>query len=252
MDTDKESRNSYQEDTGIFGNLADHEDYQGNLSRVLKRMLDGRSNLVLLEAGAGLGRHIPDYLERCRSVYLTDLSASMIDECREKYKDRKNMHWFQMDHGVLGSIPVREPVDVVLGTYTFGHYICASDTPPEKAYQHLIREFLKIRHTEDAVIIIVEVGSIDHNDLSGDPRLGEYYACLTRDFGTPESISTDFQFNSVQEAVHIMGGFFGKEAGESVLKAHADTMEQKVRIPESTLLWRAEFSALQHQRGDGY
>lgn len=55
MDSDRISRKSYQEDTGIFGDLADHEDHQGNLRRELKRIFHGINGLVLLEAGAGLG-----------------------------------------------------------------------------------------------------------------------------------------------------------------------------------------------------
>lgn len=116
------------------------------------------------------------------------------------------MQWFQLDHGNPGNIPTKELADVILGTYTFGHYICSCDKP-EEAYQHLLREFRKISHTEDAEIIIAEVGSINHHDLAGDPRLGEYYACLTRDFGTPLSIPTDFQFENVQEAVRNFKSF---------------------------------------------
>ena len=244
MDNDKISRESYKKDTDIFGKLAKHEDYQRNLSHHIKTILGDNNNLVLLEAGAGLGRHIPDYLEHCKSIYLTDLNESMINRCREKYNDRTNMKWFQLDHGNLGSIPVEESIDVILGTYTFGHFICACDDGPKCAYQHLVREFLKIRHTKDTEIIISEVSSINNNDITEDPRLSEYYACLTRDFGQPQSISTDFKFENAQEASHIMGRFFGKEAENDIRSANVENKNQSITIPESTYLWRTKLIRL--------
>ncbi len=248
MDHDKISRESYQEDTDIFGKLADHEDYQGNLCRYLKKLFEGKNNLVLLEAGAGLGRHTPDYLEYCRSVYLTDLNESMIKRCSEKYKNKANMKWFQLDHGSLGNIPVQEPVDVILGTYTFGHYICACDTTPECAYQDLLHEFYKISHTENTEIIIAEVGSINNNDCTADTRLGEFYALLTRDFGKPQSISTDYQFKNVGEAAYIMGNFFGKEAANDIFATYAESEGQVVSIPENTYLWHTKLSLLSNRK----
>lgn len=244
MDIDRISRESYQEDTDIFGKLAYHEDYRRNLSRHIKTILSGRSNLVLLEAGAGLGRHIPDYLDHCISVYLTDLNESMIKQCREKYKSMTNMKWFQLDHGSLGNIPAEEPIDIILGTYTFGHYICACKEEPECAYQHLIHEFLKIRHTEDTEIIITEVGTLNSHDITENSRLLEYYACLTRDFGIPQSISTDFKFENVQEASRIMGSFFGKEAENDILAAYTENKDQGITIPECTYLWHTKLSML--------
>jgi ubiquinone/menaquinone biosynthesis C-methylase UbiE len=102
-------------------------------------------------------------------------------------------------------------------------------TEVEKALKEIERVLQK-----KGMIILLETLGTGNQEPEAPEKLRCYYDYLEEQGFSRKWIRTDFEFESLEEAVELMGFFFGEEMAARVEK------EKWVRVPECTGIWWRE------------
>jgi len=119
----------YQKHAAEYDELVDAEDFQGNLSRYLLKIVDWKGQEVI-EGGVGTGRVTAIYVDRVRSVLCIDRSPHMMEAAARRLRKFSAKVSFQEADNL--SLPTVEPKrSVFIEGWSWGHSIVSEPAEVE-------------------------------------------------------------------------------------------------------------------------
>ena len=209
-----------------YDELVNHEDYQGNLQTYLESKIEKGSSV--LEFGVGTGRLTKLYINKAKSAVLCDRSVHMIEQAK------KNLHEFlpkidfkELDTRRINTINGR--YNLIVEGWSLGH-VALEEYDTLRVF---IDELLKSLNSKLAIngkmIFIETYGSNVEKPTVPGEKLKAFYEILEKEHDFKrEIISTDYMFDSIEDAKRIMTFFFGEEIGNGI---------KTKKIKEYTGIW---------------
>jgi len=215
-----------------YHRLITPEDVDGNLLPALERVTTFQ-NKRILDLGTGTGR-IPRLLgDQAAQIVGLDLHQAMLRENRGQ-RGRTGGQWGLLQ-GDMRALPLPTAwADVVTAGWSIGHL--TGWYPDPEAWHTEIGRVLAEMHrvvVPGGALIIIETlttGSLDPEPPT--PALADYYAWLEQEWGfTRQEIRTDYQFDSVEDAIAQTEFFFGQDLAATIRE------QSWSRLPEWTGVW---------------
>jgi ubiquinone/menaquinone biosynthesis C-methylase UbiE len=206
------------------------EDADGNLLPALQEITP-LENAVLLDLGSGTGR-IPLLVSKySKYVIALDLYLPMLLE--QEIQRKKVKGPWQLVQGDNRRLPFPDHLaEIVTAGWAIGHLRGWFEDDWQNQIGQILAEMERVAQPEGYLIIIetLTTGALEPSPPT--PELAEYYTWLEKVWGfTRQCISTDYQFNSVEEAVKKTEFFFGPELADKIQE------ENWARLPEWTGIW---------------
>jgi ubiquinone/menaquinone biosynthesis C-methylase UbiE len=222
----------------IYANHADEyeamvarEDYQGNILKALQNIRP-LSGLDVVELGAGTGRLTLLLAPLVKSITAFDGSRPMLDVAVGKLQKGGFSNW-RAEIADNRTLPVDDAsADLAIEGWSFGHFQgWYPDTWREEAGKALA-EMKRALRPGGTIILLETMGTGRETPQPPHAGLADYYAWVESEHGFSSTwIRTDYQFESLSQAVQMARFFFGD--------ALATTAAAKnwVILPECTGIW---------------
>lgn len=215
-----------------YDRMVEAEDYQGNLLPTLSEICP-LDDISVVEFGAGTGRLTRLLAPVVRRIDAFDLSPHMLSIGRETLPQTKNWHVAAGDNRHM---PVRSAVaDLVIAGWSFGHLTGWTPDDWREEIGAALSEMRRILKSGGTAIILETLGTGSATPQPPTPALAEYYGWLVAQGWSHRWIRTDFQFESVDEAVDLTHFFFGNGLAERIQR------ENLLILPECTGIWWTQF-----------
>jgi ubiquinone/menaquinone biosynthesis C-methylase UbiE len=206
------------------------EDVDGNLDKALQAIspLEG---IHLLDLGSGTGR-IPLLVgNRTRALVALDLHFPMLCE-QQKQRMLVNGSWHLLQADGRATPIASGWADLTTAGWMIGH-LCSWYA---EDWQHqiglILREMLRVTRPQGKVVIIETMTTGSLTPAPPAPHLAVYYQWLQQTWGfSSQVIATDYQFDTVDQAVEYTEFFFGPDLAASIRK------NGWARLPEWTGIW---------------
>ncbi len=206
------------------------EDVDRNLLPALERaaML---SNRRILDLGSGTGRLTLLLRPLGAKVVGVDLNLPMLRE-QERQRDRAGLYW-PLTQADIRDLPFPTGwADVITAGWAIGHLRSWFEGDWQAQIGRILREMHRVVRPGGALIIMETLSTGSLTPAPPTPGLAEFYAWLEGEWGfTRETIATDYQFASVDDAVANTEFFFGAEMAEAIRR------NGWARLPEWTGVW---------------
>lgn len=220
----------YSHQAEAYHRLITAEDVDNNLLPAIEAVAPLK-DARLLDLGSGTGR-IP-ILTHTLAAHITalDLYSNMLVE-QKRQRDALNAHW-SIVQSDMRQLPIdSRRFDIVTVGWALGHF---PSWYPNNAKTHIARvldEMTRVCKPGGALIILETLTTGSLNPAPPTEKLAAYYGWLENEFGfTRQEVSTDYQFNSLEEAVAHTEFFFGPDLAAKIRRNHW------TRLPEWTGLW---------------
>jgi len=219
----------YTQQASDYHKLVTPEDVDGNLLPALEKVSPFQGKRVL-DLGTGTGRLPLLFGAQTAQMVGLDLHWDMLREHNGQRQKQRGL-W-----GLVQSDMRRLPfpsdwAEVVTAGWSIGHFTGWYADGWQAQIGIVLNEMHRLVTPGGALIIIETLTTGSTTPAPPSDRLAQYYAWLENEWSfTRQEISTDFQFNSVDEAAAHMGFFFPDLA--------ATIREQGwSRVPEWTGVW---------------
>jgi ubiquinone/menaquinone biosynthesis C-methylase UbiE len=206
------------------------EDVEGNILPALQQAARLK-NAVLLDLGSGTGR-IPLLVHDLVSqVIALDLNFPMLLEQREQ--GRISGGTWPLIQGDNRTLPFPDDwADIVTAGWAIGHLRSWFKEDWHTQIGRILNEMERVVLPGGSLIIMETLTTGALEPAPPAPGLAEYYAWLENAWGfTRQTIQTDYQFASVDEAVAKTEFFFGPKLAELIRQ------NSWSRLPEWTGVW---------------
>lgn len=206
------------------------EDVDGNILSALEAITPFEGKRIL-DLGTGTGR-LALLLHRFTPELVgLDLHAAMLHQNAAE-RGRLQGDW-RLVHGDMRRLPIAAAwADVTLAGWAIGHMRgWFGDTWQTHAGQSLL-EMQRVTATGGWLVILETLGTGSLEPAAPTMELEEYYRWLEESWGfTRRAIRTDYQFESVEQAIQGTEFFFGPELSALIRRS------SWARIPEWTGVW---------------
>ena len=222
-------RKIYQSEGDRYEALISREDYQGNIPRAIDEILrvDG---LDVLDLGAGTGRLTLLLAPRAKSIRAFDLSAEMLRVCRERLIKSGLSNW-QVDVADHRQLPVQDrSADVVVSGWSVSYLAVWSQENGQVELDKWLTEMNRVLRSGGMIILFESLGTGNEEPVRLE-HVESTYRWLDANGFENKWIRTDYQFDSLEEAIELSRFFFGDELGDKVEQNHW------VVLPECTGVW---------------
>lgn len=208
------------------------EDYENNLAKLLHEEVQWHGARVL-EAGTGTGRVTSIYIEKAEYAICCDRSQHMLDHARSELLPYQEKLEYVIAENT-GLPDLGRDVDVFIEGWSFGHTVSEGEsaTDIEAITCSLVANATKNLKHSGTVILIETLGTnVDHPEPPNS-TLSLFYSELelAHQFRR-RVVRTDYRFSSNEEAVRVMGFFFGADRVPDIRDRGSGI------IPEWTGVW---------------
>ncbi len=234
-------RSIYETRAGDYHKLITAEDVNGNLLRELERIAYFKHKHVL-DLGSGTGR-IPLMLhDIAPQIIAIDLHEAMLLE-QIKQRDSVPNDW-NLLQGDMCALPIQDQwADIAIAGWALGHFQSWFEDEWQKRVDSVIHEMSRTAKSNGHLIIIETLGTGSLKPAPPHAGLAEYYNRLEFKWGFERTeIRTDYQFDSIDDAVAKTEFFFGAELAEKILT------NNWMRLPEWTGIWAKKRLDTDHNR----
>lgn len=208
------------------------EDADGNLRRAIEQVVSVNGKCVL-DLGTGTGRLAFLLTGLAEKFVGIDLHRAML---RENARLASERLLAQADMRAL-PFPLAW-ADVVTAGWAIGHLRGWYEVDWQTQIGAVLREMHRVAKPGGMLIIFETLTTGALTPAPPTPGLAEYYAWLENEWGfVRQTIATDYQFASVEEAVARTEFFFGAEMAEKI-RANG-----WARLPEWTGVWSKKLSS---------
>lgn len=224
-----DAREIYTAHAERYDELVRAEDEGGRLLPAILSITPLRDRRVI-EVGAGTGRVTRLLLEAGADVVATEPAAAMLEVARARLSPHDRLRLEQADASAL---PVPDGwAHVGIAGWVFGHFRHWLPDGWQARIGAALEELSRAVAPGGALVIIETLGTGRTEPAAPNPDLAEYYAWLEGERGfTRAEIRTDYAFSSVDEAVRVLGFFFGADKARLV-REHGWS-----KVPECTGVW---------------
>lgn len=221
----------YAGEAGAYHRLVMAEDASGALAETLHALgpFDGAD---VIEAGAGTGRITKLLLSAgARSVLATEPAEAMRAIAAHHLRDFHDR--CTIAAATVDALPAPDAShDLAIAGWVVGHF---ADWHPDAWREHVdraIAELLRVLRPGGLLVLIESLGTGNTTPKPPSAHHADYYAHLETHHGmTRAGIRTDYGFATVDEAVEVMGFFFGE-------RLCATIRDEGWRVvPECTGVW---------------
>jgi len=220
----------YQKHSKEYDDLVSHEDYLGNFSSVLNTLFDF-THKTIIELGTGTGRVTQCYIDKAKRAFCLDQSQHMLSKAQQNLKKYRQKLTFALCDN-LAIQKIKEKVDFVIEGWSFGHAVSNEPDRLVPITQYLIDHAGRLLLPHGKIIIIETLGTHVEKPAPPSDALMKFYQLLEKTYAfKKEVVSTDYRFQSVEDAAQIMGFFFGDEMRKNILQ------KNNCLIKEFTGIW---------------
>lgn len=220
----------YQHKADAYHRMIAVEDVDGNLLPALQSVTSFTDKRVL-DIGSGTGR-IPLLLTPlANAVVALDLSRAMLREQRLQMSANCSSNLLlQAD---MRFLPLRSrSFNVAIAGWAIGHLCAWSRDTWQQEMAAILEEMHRVCMNPGVLFILETLTTGSLQPAPPTPGLARYYSWLESDWGFErQTIQTDYQFQSLAEAVQNTQFFFGEELSEKIRRSNW------VRLPEWTGVW---------------
>ena len=224
-----QQRKIYQSDAERYEALISREDHPGNIPRALAEIINVEG-LDVVDLGAGTGRLTVMLAPRVRSISSFDISDHMLDVTRSRLKDSGLNNW-RVDVADHRSVPLADDsVDLVVSGWSVSYLAVWNPDSWRAELEKWLGEMKRILRPSRHILLFESLGTGNESPIRL-PHLENYYPWLDELGFQNKWIRTDYQFESLDEAVELAGFFFGEEMADQV------RARRSVILPECTGVW---------------
>jgi ubiquinone/menaquinone biosynthesis C-methylase UbiE len=214
-----------------YERLIAREDYQGNILKAIRGIvpLDGA---VVAEMGAGTGRLTRLLSPEARSITAMDASRHMLSVARDVLRSLPDPNWNLVvtDNRALPLLDAS--ADLAIEGWSFGHLAGWYPSTWRAEMQVAINEMLRVLRPGGFAVLLETMGTGREDPKPPAPELALFYRVLEDEMGFQSAtIRTDYQFESLDEAVSLTHFFFGDELAAEVQR------KNWIILPECTGIW---------------
>jgi ubiquinone/menaquinone biosynthesis C-methylase UbiE len=222
-------RKIYQSEGDRYEALISREDHQGNIPRAIDEILNV-DGLDVLDLGAGTGRLTLMLAPRVRSIHAFDVSSEMLRVCRERLVASGLSNW-DVDVADHRQLPIPDhSVDLVVSGWSVAYLAVWNPETYRDELAKWMNEMKRVLKPGGHIILFESLGTGNETPIRLE-HLQKYYPWLDEAGFLNKWIRTDYQFESVDEAVDLAGFFFGEEMANQVRESRS------VILPECTGVW---------------
>lgn len=223
----------YNKYAGEYDKFMSKQDYQHNILPAIESIfpLEGSSNKVAIELGAGTGRIARLLASHFNLFILLDNSQAMLNQARETIEEHKLQSTCIPVCSDFRYIPIRDSfVDLVIAPWSLSYLKVNYEQTWKLELSKVFSEVRRVaRQTNEAMLIIVETLGTGYSEPR---RTGSWYYKYLNELGFNfKWIRTDYYFENTEEAVEQMRFFFGRVVANRV------TSERMSTVPECTGIW---------------
>jgi len=219
----------YARQADSYEQLVAHEDYQGSIEKAL-RAITPLESMDVVELGAGTGRLTCLLAPQVQWLRAFDISPHMLAVAQAKLETRGLRNWSLAvaDHRRL---PVRDAsADVVLSGWSVCYLVDWNRQAWQADVEQALAEMGRAARP-GGVLILLETQGTGFETPHPPEHLQAYYRLLAEKGFKSTWIRTDYQFDSLEQAVELASFFFGEALAEQV-KITASPI-----LPECTGVW---------------
>ena len=224
-----QQRKIYQSEGDRYQALVSREDYQGNIPRAIDEIINV-NGLDVLDLGAGTGRLTLLLAPRVNSIRAFDVSAEMLRVGRQRLIASGLSNW-QVDVADHRQLPVLDhSVDLIVSGWSVAYLVVWNPKTWRTELETSMNEMKRVLKPNGQIILFESLGTGNDTPIQLE-HLQNYYPWLDESGFQHKWIRTDYQFESVEEAVDLAGFFFGPEMADRI------RLEGLVILPECTGVW---------------
>jgi ubiquinone/menaquinone biosynthesis C-methylase UbiE len=224
-----QQRKIYQSEGERYEALVSREDYQGNIQRSIDEIINV-DGLDIIDLGAGTGRLSLILAPRAKSIHAFDMSAEMLRVCRERLIASGLSNW-QVDVADHRNLPIEDHlVDLAVSGWSVSYLAVWNPEQPNQELDKWLIEMRRVLRKDGMIILFESLGTGNETPVRLE-HVESTYQWLDDNGFQNKWIRTDYQFESLDEAVDLAGFFFGEEMAGRVRE------RQLVILPECTGVW---------------
>jgi len=220
--------NIYRNAGGTYHELIQVEDTDQNLLPALQSICSF-DHKQILDLATGTGR-IPLLLPQ-HSITALDLHSSMLEE-NHKQKIAANGNW-TITQGDMRYLPFpSSQFDIVTIGWGLGHFLSWYSSNWKEQIHLVLEQVNRVLTLKGSIIILETLTTGSLIPAPPSTALASYYHWLETELHFQRiQVQTDYQFNSLEDAIHYSQFFFGEDL------AHKIRLNQWTRLPEWTGIW---------------
>jgi len=225
----EQQRKIYQTDGDRYEALISREDYQVNIPRAVDEIIqvDG---LDILDLGAGTGRLTLLLAPRAKSIRAFDASSEMLRVCRERLVASGLSNW-QVDVADHRQLPVPDfSAHLVVSGWSMSYLAVWNQELNTSELDVWLNEMKRVLRKNGTIVVFESLGTGNESPIRLE-HVESTYQWLDAHGFQNKWIRTDYQFESVEEAVDLAGFFFGEEMANRVRE------KRSLILPECTGVW---------------
>lgn len=225
--------NIYQHHTNAYQRMISREDIDGQLLASIKEITP-LAGLRILDVGSGTGR-LPQMLHTLvRSVTAADLYLPMLRE-QSCWQQQSTVCWPLVNADIRNLPFASRNFDITFAGWALGHTTSWHEQDWPAHMDRMLREMARVTIPGGHLIIFETLGTGTDSPLPPTPAHAAFYDLLINEYGfTQKTLQTDYQFDSVEQAVEHCRFFFGDELAEKIIVCGWS------RLPEFTGMWHKE------------
>jgi len=220
----------YSSQADAYHRMIAVEDVQNNLASALLASLP-ITGARLVDLGTGTGRLPLLFKGTARHIVAVDLYRDMLRQNALVRREAGGV--WDLVQADMRQLPISHgSADVVTAGWSIGHLRAWFAFEWQQQIGRILAEMHRLVRPGGWLAIMETMTTGSLTPAPPTPELAEYYTWLEQDWGfARQVIQTDYNFNSVEDAILKTRFFFGDELAEKIRQ------NQWSRLPEWTGIW---------------
>ncbi|MFD0964051.1 class I SAM-dependent methyltransferase [Pseudofulvibacter geojedonensis] len=191
----------------------------------------------VVEMAAGTGLLTKLLTEHAKQVQAFDISEEML-AVNQEHLEKCSVKNCKLSVAENKSIPLPDnTADVVIEGWSLGYMVAKSGTVWEKEIDKVLAEMERLLKPNGMILIFGTLGTGAHKPAPPNKELANLYEYLEnkKGFSVTPWFKTDYEFDSVDQAVELISFFWSNNFGEYI------KTKQSLIVEECTAIWYKKY-----------